>query len=77
MEIALFDTIWLFNQTVNRAQKWFNSIFNSKWILKYSFNQKNHSKASQKYSIQYSIQEFGGKWFKMPSGPEYVLSAQN
>ena len=31
----------------------------------------------QQNSIQYSIQEFGGKWFKMPSGPEYVLSAQN
>ena len=75
--LALCDTFWLFNQTLNQAQKWFNSIFDSKWILKYSFNQKIHSKASQKYSIQYSIQEFGGKLFIMLSGPEYVLSAQN
>ena len=32
--IALSDTFRLFNQTLNRAQKWFNSKLN----LKYSFN---------------------------------------
>ena len=29
---ALFDTLWLFNQTLNRAQKWFKSIFNPKFM---------------------------------------------
>ena len=47
--LALSDTFWLFNQTLNRAQKWFNS----KLILKYSFNQKIHSKVSK--NIQFKI----------------------
>ena len=51
--LALFDTFWLFNQTLNRAQKWFNSIFNSKQNLKYSFNHKFIKKLVQ--NIQFKI----------------------
>ena len=52
-QLALADTFQLFNQTLNRAQKWFNSIFNSKLNLKYSFNQKFIQKFVQ--NIQFKI----------------------
>ena len=52
-KVALSDTFRLFNQTLNRPQKWFNSIFNSKLNLKYSFNQKFIKKFVQ--NIQFTI----------------------
>ena len=36
-DIALFDTFWKFIFSLNRAEKWFNSKFNSKQNPKYSF----------------------------------------
>ena len=48
------DTFWIFIFTLNRAEKWFNSIFNSKLNQKYSFNKlfiqiggKNHNLRKQ------------------------------
>ena len=61
VNIALFDTFRLFNQTLNWAQKWFNSIFDSKKNLKYPSNKKFMKKISLKYSIQNFIQEIGEK----------------
>ena len=40
MQLALSDTYWKFIQTLNRAKKWFNSIFIQNLNLKYSFKQK-------------------------------------
>ena len=40
--IGVADTFWLFIFKLNRAKKWFNSIFNSKLNQKYSFNWKNN-----------------------------------
>ena len=45
--IALGDRFWLFIQTLNNAQKSFNSIFNSKTRSNYSFKEFIHSKKSQ------------------------------
>ena len=59
------DTFWLFIFTLNRAKKWFNSIFNSKLNQKYSFKKlfiqigKIHSK---NYSIQNWIKNIHSNW---------------
>ena len=63
---ALFDTFRLFNQTLNQAQKWFDSIFNSKLNLKYSFNQKFIQKSVQNIQFKILFKKLEKKWFKMP-----------
>jgi len=50
-EVGVADIFWLFIFTLNRAKKWFNSIFNSKLNREYSFNKIIHSKLNQKYSF--------------------------
>ena len=57
MRLALCDTFWKFIQTLNRAQKRFNSIFIQNLNLKYSFNKifiqtKNLIIHSTKYSFK-------------------------
>ena len=47
MSVALADTFWIFIFSLNRAEKWFNSIFHSKLNPKYSFKKIIHSKRSQ------------------------------
>ena len=49
--VGTADRFWLFIFTLNRAKKWFNSIFNSKLIRKYSFNKIIHSILNKKYSF--------------------------
>ena len=41
--VGVGDRFWLFIFTLNRAKKWFNSIFNSKLNQEYSFNKIIHS----------------------------------
>ena len=45
--VGVADTFWLFIFTLNRAEKWFNSIFNSKLNQKYSFKKLFNSKNSK------------------------------
>ena len=65
--LEVFDRFLLFNQRLNQAKKWFNSILNSISDLKYSFNLIIYSMFYLNYSIQlfnelvilrYSIQSF-------------------
>ena len=75
--LALSDTFWLFNQTMNRAQKWFNSIFNSKQNLNYSFNQKFIQKFVQNIQFKILFQKLeksdsnARKGKKLPSPPNW------
>ena len=41
--VALYDTFWKFIFSLNWAEKWFNSKFNSKQNLEYSFQKGIHS----------------------------------
>ena len=51
-EVALGDRFWLFIQTLKNDKKPFNSIFNSKTILNYSFKEFIHSKTKSNYSFK-------------------------
>ena len=53
-QVGVDDTFWLFIFTLNRAKKWFNSIFNSKLNRKYSFN---------KLFIQYLVGNINSKFY--------------
>ena len=46
------DTFWIFIFTLNRAEKWFNSIFNSKLNQKYSFKKIIHSNWKTNHSLR-------------------------
>ena len=52
--VGVADTFWLFIFTLNRAKKWFNSIFNSKLNRRYSFNE---------LFIQYSVRNIDSKFY--------------
>ena len=59
------DTFWLFIFTLNRAKKWFNSIFNSKLNQKYSFKKlfiQIGKINSKNYSIQNWIKNIHSNW---------------
>ena len=65
--VGVDDTFWLFIFTLNRAKKWFNSIFNSKLNRRYSFNElfiqysvRNIDSMNYSFNIQseISIQNF-------------------
>ena len=45
--LGVADTFWLFIFSLNRAKKWFNSIFNSNLNQKYSFKKLFNSKNSK------------------------------
>ena len=49
--LGVGDRFWLFIFTLNRAKKWFNSIFNSKLNQEYSVNKIIHSKLNQQFSF--------------------------
>ena len=53
LPLGVADRFWLFIFTLNRAKKWFNSIFNSKLNRKYSFN---------KLFIQYLVGNINSKF---------------
>ena len=61
IEVGVADTFWLFIFTLNRAKKWFDSIFNSKLNQKYSFKKLFNSKNSK--IIQ--------KWFNSKNSKNY------
>ena len=52
LHVALADTFWIFIFSLNRAKKWFNSIFHSKLNPKYSFKKIIHSKKHANYSFK-------------------------
>ena len=65
--VGVGGTFWLFIFTLNRAKKWFNSIFNSKLNRRYSFNElfiqysvRNIDSMNYSFNIQseISIQNF-------------------
>ena len=59
LELAMGGTIWRFNQWLNFAWKWFNSIFDSKENCRKWFNSIFNSKENCQDSIQtkYSIRK--------------------
>ena len=52
IEVGVADTFWLLIFTLNWAKKWFNSIFNSKLNLEYSFNKIIHSNWRKNQSLR-------------------------